>query len=135
MDTRRLGPLVRYGNGSVWTVAPTEEGDLVFDCTKDGSGVSAVTLHDVPSPNGEDVQWISRSQLDGDHEIYYGRVSQKVARIEATHPDFATTAKVTLAGGMYAYDWPREGALNVTLTAYDTGSSGFNMAVGIGKAF
>jgi serine/threonine protein kinase len=118
VDTRHLGPLVRYDTESVWVVAPIAGGKQVFDCTQDGSGVFAVTLHDVPPPNGEEVQWISRTQID-DHEIYYGRVSPNVVRIEATHPDFPTSAEVEIAGGLYAYDWPDEGALNVTLTAYD----------------
>jgi protein kinase-like protein len=118
LDTRKPGPLVRYDTGSSWVVAPTEDGTLVFDCTKDDAGVSALTLHDVPPPNDEAVQWISRSQL-GDHEIYFGRVSPKVARLVATHPDFHLTTKAELANGLYAYDWPSEGALNVTLTAYD----------------
>jgi serine/threonine protein kinase len=122
VDTRRLGPLVSYGDGSIWTIAPTEDGRQVFDCTKNGSSVSAVTLHDVPPPNGEAVQWISRSQLDGDNEIYYGRASPDVARIEAVHPDFGT-ASVILAGGLYAYNWLSPGALNVTLTAYDGNGS------------
>jgi hypothetical protein len=123
VNTRRLGPLLRLGTGSVWTVAPTVDDRFVYDCTKDGSDVSSVTLHDVPPSNGEDVQWISRSQLDGGHEVYYGLVSSDVARIEATHPDLDETADVELAGGMYAYDWPHEGALNVTLTAYDENGS------------